>query len=478
LSHAEWQLLHKFKQEFVHEIDPSEEENAVLFRNVSWEDMFSDKEKYLYTYSDSNASLYLEFLGTFEHRRISGDSFGSSQASLEQHGGRVRGTVKQRLGYYLQATNGTLFGDKAFALSDPRLRGNVKFKDLNSPYFDFTEAYLRADLSWFNLQFGREYTLVGTGYSDRLLLSDNAPVVDFLKIDAHYKTLRFLFLQASLIGSSAEFPGIPVIEPPGSNKYLALHRIQFSLFDMLNLGLSEMIIYQRFSPDFAYLNPVNFYKSSEHSLRDRDNAFVNFDFELFPVQNYKLYGTWLIDDIDFSRMGTGWWGNEFAWQGGLFAAELAGVANLDGIVEYTRVEPYVYSNRLAGNEYTHNNIGLGHHLAPNSDQWFLQLQYRPCKTLRTWLTYTWSRHGDNEIVNGQVVRNVGGDVLQGHRDIDSETATFLDGVFIRRQNVQARVVAEPINNVFLSCLFELRNEDQRGSSRIDNFGSLKITVEY
>ena len=37
-----------------------------------------------------------------------------------------------------------------------------------------------------------------------------------------------------------------------------------------------------------------------------------------------------------------------------------GCADVDGIVEYARVEPYVYSNRVAGNDYTHNNIALGH----------------------------------------------------------------------------------------------------------------------
>ncbi|MBI1807859.1 MAG: hypothetical protein HYR76_12495 [Ignavibacteria bacterium] len=480
LTSAEIQYLEKFEQEFMHDIDPSRENAVGLFNGSSPEDFFSDREKYLYWHSDSSVSLYTEFIGTLEYRAISGDSYGSTHASFEQHGARARGTIKNKLAYFLQATNGTLSGDKSFALSDSRLRGNVKFNNLNSPYFDFTEGYLRADLDWFNFQFGREYTLVGTGYSDRLLLSENAPAFDFLKIDAAYKSFRFVFLHASLLGDSTVAPGIRVVEPSGSNKYLALHRIQFSAFDILNVGISEMIIYQRFTPEVAYLNPINFYKSSEHSLRDRDNAFLNFDLELFPIPKYKFYGMWLIDDIDVSKMGTGWWGNEFGWQGGASLAEVAGVSDLDVVVEYTRIEPYVYSNRLNGNDYTHNNIGLGHHLDPNSEEWFVQSRYRPMKQLRTWLTYTRSRHGENIVNNGQLVRNVGGSALQGHRDVDSDVAPFLDGDIAKRNALQFRFAFEPINNLFLVGTYELRDEtrDSPSSNNRDSYFSLQMKMEY
>ncbi|MBI1804270.1 MAG: hypothetical protein HY033_07275 [Ignavibacteriae bacterium] len=478
LTAADREFLRKFEQEFAHEIHPQVETASILFRDGL--DLFSDKEKYLYAYSDSSLTTYIEFLGSFDYRRSSGDSYGSVHATLENHGGRIRGTIKQRLGYFLQATNGTLFGDRAFALSDPRLRSNVKFNDLDSPYFDFTEAYLRADLSWFNLQFGREYSRFGTGYSDRLLLSDNAPVFDFLKLDAHYKSLRFSFIHGSLLPDSTVFAGIPVTEPIGSNKYLAMHRIQLSLFDMLNVSASEMIIYQRYSPEFAYLNPINFYKSSEHSLRDRDNALLDFDVELFPVAGYKVYGSWLIDDIDFSKMGTGWWGNEFGWQGGACITDAAGLANVDAVIEYTRLEPYLYTNRLNGNDYTHNNTGLGHHLPPNSDEWFLQFRYRPMKSLRTLITYIHERHGENIISTGQVIKNVGGDVMQGHRNTDSETAAFLDGNLVRKDHVRLQAIYEPATNFFVTGSYEFQQTYNSSFAQTtnDHLASIKVSVEY
>lgn len=477
LSSAEQQFLDKFEQEFMHEIDPSRENPTVLLSD-GFDGFFSDREKYLYRYNDSNVTSYIQFLGTLDYRRIDGDTYGGTHVGFEQHGGRIRGTVKDKLGYYLQATDGTLYGDRSFALEDPYFRGSVKFNNLNSPYFDFTEGYVRLDFDWIGLQFGREHTLVGTGYSDRLILSDNAPVTDFIKLDVHYKTLRYLFMQSSLVSDSSEFLGLIQQEPPGSNKYLALHRLEFSLFDRLTLGASEMIIYQRFSPDFGYLNPANFYKSTEHSLGDRDNAFLVFDAQLFAAANYKLYGTWLIDDIDFSRLGTNWWGNEFGLQAGLFTTGLAGISNLDGALEYTKIDPYVYSNRVAGNDFTNDNISLGHHLPPNSDEWFLQFQYRPAKLLRTWLTYAFMRHGDNIVVNGDVIRNVGGDVLQGHRDTDSEEVTFLDGILTKRHAVQLRVSYEFVTDFILTGLYEYRRTLTPSSTLTDHFASVQLQVEY
>ncbi|MBI4810099.1 MAG: hypothetical protein HY800_01365 [Ignavibacteriales bacterium] len=469
LNDSEKEFLDKFEMEFMHEIDPSKEDAMVLFRGSPLADITSDKEKYLYNYSDSSISMFVEFIGALEHRRTTGDTYGSVYSTIEEHGGRIRGTIKNRLGFYVQATNGTLYGNRSLALSDTRLKGNVKLNDLDSPYLDFAEAYLRADLDWFNLQFGREYNLVGTGYSDRLLLSGNAPVFDFLKLDFNYKSLRFIFLHGSLVDPYST-----------SNKYLAMHRVQFSLFDIMNIGASEMIIYQREAPDFAYLNPINFYKSSEHSLRDRDNAFINFDVELFPYPNYKLFGAWLIDDIDFGKMGTGWWGNEFAWQGGLYIADIANIQNVDGLLEYTRIEPYVYSNRLSGNSYSNNNIGLGHHLQPNSDEWFFQLSYRPMKEFRAWISYGVARHGENETLDGIIIKNVGGNILQGHRDFDSESVKFLDGALVKSNRFQVRAMYEPVTNFFVSGIYEIHNIKQHtlDSTRWDNFYAIRMYLEY
>ncbi len=480
LSGAESDFLAKFKAEFSHELGGEGKDDAVLFRDGFSGENYVDREKYLYTYADSSISLFVEFLGSLEYRHAGGDSYGSTSTTLEQHGGRIRGTLKDRLGYFLQGTDGTVFGDKSFALTDRTLQGSNKLKEATSTNFDFTEAYLRADLSWFNLEFGKERNFIGNGRSDQLLLSNNAPAFDLLKLDLHYGWFRFLFIHGSLVKDSASFPGTLPGEPQPSNKYLALHRFQFTLWDRLTLGLSEMTIYQRTSPEWAYLNPINFYKSAEHAMGDRDNSFLNFDIEYYPVNHLKLYSTLLVDDIDFSKLGTTWWGNELGMQGGVLLAEPLGVENVDVNVEYTRIEPYVYSNRTDGLAYTNNSLGLGHYIGPNSDQWFFEVQYRPDKRLRTWLGYSAIRHGDNIVENGVVTKNVGGNVLQGHRDTDSDEAPFLDGLLTRYDIVRLRAAYEPVNNLFFTGTYEYRKTSlfSTGTHGVDHLASIQVRLEY
>jgi hypothetical protein len=487
LSGSESGYLDRFLREFSHELEPANESavttglfNTLFTSDASAGDLFSDREKYLYYFTDSTASLYMEFLGSLEHRRGDGDSYGSPHATFMTYGFRARGTLKGKVGYFAQVTNGTLFGDRDFALSDPRLKANVKFNELNSPYFDFAEAYLRADLSWFNLEFGREFFRLGTGYSDRLIFSDNAPATDFLKLDARYGAVRYMFVHGAILRETVPVAGPSIAFDGLAHKYYALHRLEFSALGVLNAGFSEMVIYERPSPEYAYLNPFLFLKSAEHSLRDRDNTLLALDLELFPLRGVKLYGTMLVDDVDFSKLGTGWWGNEFGWQGGAYLARVAGAEDVDAFIEYTRLEPYVYSNRTPGNAYTNGDFTLGHRLPPNSDEWLLSVVVRPSYRWRGIIGVRRMRHGENYPDGSGGFVNVGGDILTGHRDGDSPTAPFLAGRRLERNSVEVGLRYEPVINLVITGTAEYRRSTvgTAGSAASDRFFSLKGMLEF
>jgi|WetSurMetagenome_2_1015567.scaffolds.fasta_scaffold72834_2 hypothetical protein len=482
---AEQATLARYLTEFAPDAGTRPDEDLVLLGahesfGAFVNGLVSQKQKYLVVHADSFITVYGELLGSVEYRSLHGDSRGNVDAMLTSIGGRFRGTIAGTIGYLLQSTNGVLLGNRSFALSDPRLATNVKLNEPNSRNFDVTEAYLRYSFGWGSAQFGREFVAQGVGYGDRLILSDNAPAFDAFGLSVHYKSFRFQYLHASLLSDPSAGSGLLVTEPEGSNKYLALHRFQFSLFDRLNVAASEMVIYQRLTPEYAYLLPVNFFKSAEHALRDRDNALLVFDFEYFPYPGYKLYGTWLIDDVDFKKIGTGWWGNEFGWQGGAYVANIAGLRNLDAIIEYTRIEPYVYSNRLAGNDYSNSGVGLGHRLQPNSDEILAELRFRVSATLRTRLHYAVQRHGQNVTMGDSLIRNVGGALTQGHRNSDSETAPFLDGELIETHRVGIRAEYEPVTDLFLTGVADWMNAHDVavGTSRRDLALSIAVRIEY
>ena len=485
LTTVERSMVQKFLTEFSPDLGTRSTNDLVLLGSHQSlgslvADIVSDKEKHLYAAVDSNATLIVELLGSTEYRSLHGENGRHTDATLQTIGGRFRGTIGGRLGYMLQATNGVLRGDRAFARSDPRLATNFKLNELQSSNFDFTEAYLRYSFGWAGVQFGREYTSVGVGYTDRLILSENGPALDFFSIDAQYKSFRFFFLHGSILTADGGFSGLHQEAPEGSSKYLALHRFQFSLVDALNIGASEMVVYQRLTPEYAYLNPVNFFKSSEHALRDRDNALLVFDVELFPLDGYKLYGAWLIDDISIARMGSGWWGNEFGWQAGAYVANVFGLPAVDAVVEYARLEPFVYSHRVEGNDYSHNSVSLGHRLPPNADEWMVEGRWSASPWLHLRLLGAYRRHGRNVMIGDSLARNVGGSLLQGHRSGDSESAPFLDGDKESMTRVQLRVDYEPIREVFLTGVADVRRtrDHTSGTGSTDVGLSVGVRIEY
>lgn len=469
LTSTERAMLEKFRIEFAPDLGMRPERDAVLlgphdsFHGVI-ADIVSDKEKHLYAAVDSSASLIVDLLASVEYRSRHGSgSSGSSDATLGTIGGRFRGTIGGSLGYMLQATNGVMTGDRALVLADPQYAANVKLNDLNSANFDFTEAYLRYSFGWVGLEFGREYTSMGTGYGDRLLLSGNAPAMDFFSIDARYRTFRFFFLHGVVLTDNQTGIGLQEEASPGSSKYLTLHRFQFSLFDRVNFAANEMVIYQRLTPEYAYLIPVNFFKSAEHQLRDRDNALLAFDIEYFPARNWKVYGTWLIDDIMISRFGSGSFVNQFGWQGGIYGSNIFGIPEVDAIVEYQRVEPYVYSNRVAGNDFTHNNIALGTSLPPNADELMVEGRWMASPWLRVRMQASYRRHGMNVMDGDSLVRNVGGSALQGHRYTDSDQARFLDGNRETITRAQLSIEYEPVREWYLTGVAEVRRRQDAGT---------------
>ncbi|HLF15239.1 MAG TPA: hypothetical protein VI932_10165, partial [Bacteroidota bacterium] len=217
---------------------------------------------------------------------------------------------------------------------------------------------------------------------------------------------------------------------------------------------------------------------AEHSLGDRDNTMLGFDLELFPYAGYKLFGAMLIDDVDFSKLGSGWWGNQFGWQGGAYLSDVAGIRDLDAHVEYTRLEPYLYSNRILGNAFTSGESGLGHRLEPNSDEWLVRIVARPSASFRGTIGFRKARHGANVVGNGTVVFNAGGDILVGHREGDGDTAEFLAGALTETRSLEARAWYEPVNNLIFSGLYEWRRRTNSGGSATDHLLGMRAMLEF
>lgn len=427
---------------------------------------FSDDEKYFYHYQDDNNKVSIRPLAKIDLNYRFGDNISDA---LMAHGGfRLNGTISGKLGFNLQATNGSLLsGDRLLAMQDPQLRQNVKFHDLNSDV-DISESSVRYEDDWFYAYIGRETRLLGSGLEQRIFISSTSPAADAISFGAKFSKFEYRFSHYSLLGlKSDSLPvgtGFNFVIPP---KYYVMHRFAFRP-DWGELAFWEAVVYSDRSPEVAYLNPLSFLKSAEHSLRDRDNSVMGFDFTLRPVNSWQIKGSWLLDDIIISRVGTGYWSNKTAWN---IATTYSFSSPIDIGVEYTRVEPYTYSHFNKQNSITNDGSMFGSFILPNSDRLLFNMNFWYGQRYPLFVNLSYTRHGSNVLdVNGSLLKNVGGDPLRAQNfwEGDSETVSFLDGDLSKLLRFDVGGGVELIRNFNLHL--RLYYEHQVASTNFSDFG--------
>ncbi len=462
LNDTETELLESYLKEF----ELNKKENAVLIPSISDSsqvlslNIVSNKDKFIYHYSDGNSSVSVKPLGSIRSV-VKNNNAKTDKAVYGNLGFRVFGTIDTNFGYYIQATNGKFFtGSRQLGIEeDKTLANSVKFTLLNSD-FDLVESHIRYQKNWFFAGISRETRFIGCGVNQNLVVSDNAPPMDEFYAGVSFNNFKYYFSNFGLIaktrnnievGSSADIP----------QKFMVLHSATFQ-FTTWNLTYFQSIVYSGRGIEIAYLNPFTFLKSVEHSLHDRDKAALGFAFELNFLPNFQILGTWMLEDLIFSNIGKSNWSNKTAWNIGLlystpFSTDLG--------IEYTRVEPYMFTHFNNFNNRTNDGKLIGTYLYPNSDE--LAFVLRSFLFGRYPITFrlTYQRHGDNEVDStGKVIRNVGGDFDFVHRPIDSYTVKFLDGVRNDLFTAQFQWGFEVIRNFNFQLFGEYRKPQRQKDS--------------
>jgi hypothetical protein len=207
-------------------------------------------------------------------------------------------------------------------------------------------------------------------------------------------------------------------------KYMAMHR--FALQPSWGeIALWEATVYSDRPMDLAYINPLSFLKSVEHSLRDRDNSLMGIDITIRPMKNLSLKGSFLLDDLVFSEIGTDYWSNKTAWN---IAAITTLNCGIDVGIEYSKIDPFTYTHFNNQNSYTNDSAMIGNDLLPNSDRATLLINYWYGQRYPIQLNLSYTRHGENVYDDeGTLIENVGGNPNLGHDGMNAWDAPFLAG---------------------------------------------------
>lgn len=428
LTKVDRQRLADLKQEFEFDITGTLTSSEVLFGGENYE-LLSPNPKYFYSYNKpGTGNVFINLLaggGIVNYKTLSENS----TSILAYYGGEIRGTLMDHVGFYIKGTNGNVFGRREAALHLNNLKYNWDLTTKANTFYDETEGYVTLDYDAIKLKFGRDRQLIGQGVN-KLILSDNSPECDFLSMNFHLGIIEFSSFHGKILGNRGEIVdtsagGLATVE----DKYFGYHRLAFNFSKDFSLGLGEVIVYANRSIDLGYLNPFSLYKTVEHSGQDRDNSMMFLDMTSSPLKGLKLYSLLLIDDIDFGKAGTGWFGNQTVFDLGASGYSTVKDIPVDYCFEYFRIEPYVFTHRISSNNYTNEGFNIGLDSDPNSKIFFWKIGCQPTSRINLFAQYTYRVHGANPVdpVTGAVITNVGGDVLLGHREYDPKYLHFLDG---------------------------------------------------
>ena len=167
--------------------------------------------------------------------------------------------------------------------------------------------------------------------------------------------------------------------------FMPIKYIQFSF--------GNSIVYAERNVQAAYFIPIAFYKSLDHLLTkglssENQNSQVFATISVRPTDHLRLYGSFFLDEFKFARLKKSNPQHNpvsylvgFNWSGW----PVKGLA-LRG--EFMRSYIACYTHSIQVLDYRSNSYFMGHYMGDNAQSIFVELSYRPTRSLRLTLDYT------------------------------------------------------------------------------------------
>lgn len=225
-----------------------------------------------------------------------------------------------------------------------------------------------------------------------------------------------------------------------ANKFMAANMFTFMPCKYVQFGFGNSIVYAERNVQAAYFIPIAFYKSLDHLLTkglgtENQNSQAFATITVRPTDHLRLYGSFFLDEFKLARLKKS---NPqknpisylvgFNWSGW----PVKGLA-LRGEFMRSYIATYVHS--IAVLDYTSNSYQMGHYMGANAQSIWLQLSYRPTRSLRLTLDYT----RDTKYTAYDYIR---GDI----KNIISQTP-FKNAIW-RNDEISFRAVYEVFNNCY------------------------------
>ncbi len=329
-----------------------------------------------------------------------------------------------------------------------------------------------------NISFGKDNLVWGYGENSNIVLSNKVPSYPYIRLD--YKPLKWLdfnythaWLNSNIADSSLSyFTNSGRIDNDFRlvfiQKFLATHSIEVEAMRGLNIAIGESIVYSD-KMDPGFLIPINLFKFYDNN---RSNYLIeagsNGQYFLSissrnQIKNTHLYSTLFIDEIKVSSIFNKTESrNQLGYNlGGSITDIFIPYLSLGG--EYTRVNPFVYSNLISAQNYTSYNYSMGDWMGNNFDRTIVFAKYTPIAKLKIVARYQKIRKGGTGTIYEQYA-------VQPQQN-------FLFDYIKTRSDLFLQARYEYINNIYLtSSLTLMHTKLANGALMKDNTYQLGISI--
>lgn len=313
--------------------------------------------------------------------------------------------------------NGTLLRNTYFPTATDKLYGarltQPEFLN-NLPGVQYKEANYGGDFSdsrggialyawWGRIAVERERLQWGDAQLSSTILSAHNPAVpmvtlqltpcSWFQFDYFHAWLNSNVLDSTYYYQERYAEGETKTHYRPMNKFMAANMFTFKPIKYIHFSLGNSIVYSERNVQAAYFIPIAFFKSLDHLMTkglgvENQNSQVFASITVRPTDHLRLYGTFYIDEFKLARLKPSNKENNpvsyvvgFQWSGWP-------VNGLSLKGEFMRSYIATYTHSIQVLDYTSNTYNMGHYMGDNAQSLFLQLSYRPVRSLRLTLDYT------------------------------------------------------------------------------------------
>ena len=345
-------------------------------------------QQHLIAYKDNHFGIIVDPVGNFTMQSRNGKS-----NSFQGKGFQLAGYAGKRIGFQLSFMDVNEQGGFDSLRVDNELPGFVRKETTNPKILNYSQmnATLSYRLNKGMITVGQDQNVMGYGKYGNIVLSDKAPAYPFYALNYQPSAwLKFNYmhawLQSGVLDTRASYDLNNMVYGGVRQQYLpkffATHSVEIAPMKGLKLNLGESIMYSE-NLQLAYMLPVTFFKAFDNQ-KFADNILTGSNGQFFfgfssrnQLRNTHLYGQWMIDEIRMSSaFNAGKSRNQLGYQLGASVTDLF-LPYLTFNAEYTRLNPFMYRNFIAAQNYSNANYSLGDWMGSNADRFFLSAKYHP-----------------------------------------------------------------------------------------------------